>query len=126
MPYKQTHEDGRVEYFSNPPIGESTYVDDWPVETIKEISRRQLILGMWKLGVISDSEAVAAAKTGAVPSTVAAIFSQLPANAAIEAEITWGSMTTVNYSDPLVLAVLQSTGRNEADAVALWEEWALL
>lgn len=83
----------------------------------KTITRRQLILGMWRNGMITSEEAVAAS-TGAVPDFVDALFESLSEQEATAARVTWASMKEVCRDDPLFIAVAAATGRSpeEIDA----------
>lgn len=65
------------------------------------ISTRQFLIQLAASGIISEAEALAAARTGDVPTTIAAIFASLPSEQVSAAEITWARMTTVPRSDPL-------------------------
>jgi hypothetical protein len=57
-------------------------------------------------GFISGEEALAAAQSGAVPTTIAAIFGRLPVEQALAARITWATMTEVYREDPLISAIV--------------------
>jgi hypothetical protein len=77
-----------------------------PVPT--EISRRQMLLAMTGAAIITQAEALDAARTGAVPAAIEAAFAKLPAADAFAARVTWASMTVVLRGDPLVAALAAS------------------
>ena len=93
---------------------------------VMTISRRQLILGLRRAGLITDQEALDTAAMGAVPAAIRAVFDALPPDHKIEAEITWASMGVVERDNQLVGAVLAATGRSREDGDALFESWAAL
>ena len=90
-------------------------VNTWPS---MQITPRQLFIGLARAGLITGAEAVAAATQGAMPATVDAAVSTLPAEAQVEARITWARMSVVMRSDPLVdlLAAAQGLTSAQVDA----------
>jgi hypothetical protein len=72
------------------------------------ISRRQLLLALAQMGLISGEEALAAAQTGAVPAAVQAVFDNMQPADKLSAQITWASMSVAERDHPLVLALAQA------------------
>ena len=97
-----------------------------PADPVTTISRRQLILGLRRAGLITDQEALDAAALGAVPAAIRAVFEALPQDLKIEAEITWAAMGVVERDNQLVEAVLAATGHSHEDGDALFESWSAL
>jgi len=89
-----------------------------PPAAVARITPRQLLLALADIGVISEEEALAAAKVGAVPAAIDAIFAGLPRRQAFAARVTWASMSSVERADPLVplLGASQGMGAAELDA----------
>jgi hypothetical protein len=75
-----------------------------PVPT--SISRRQLLITLVTAGLITEAEALAAAKTGDVPAAIDTVFAKLPQEQALAARITWATMTQVERDHPLVQAII--------------------
>lgn len=77
------------------------------VDVPDEIPLRQLLFGLRDTGWITHAEALAAARTGAMPATMAAILAGavaagvLTAAQAEDAELTWAAMYTANRTDAL-------------------------
>lgn len=95
--------------FTAPPLPASA-LPPVPVE----ISPRQLLLALTGAAIITEAEALAAARTGAVPASIDAIFATLPGPAAFAARVTWARMTVVLRSDPMVAALAASRGMDGA------------
>jgi len=90
-------EAAEIEALCNPPP---------PVPDV--ISRRQLLIALAAAGLITEAEALAAAKTGEVPAAIDAVFAQLPSEQALAARITWATMTQVERMHPLVQAIINA------------------
>ncbi|BAQ16094.1 hypothetical protein [Methyloceanibacter caenitepidi] len=85
------------------------------------ITPRQMLLGLMGNGMITEQEALDAAKTGAVPASVQQIFDALPTSAErVAAEITWAKMSVVERDHPLVLALLLAAEKTEAEGDAFF------
>jgi hypothetical protein len=80
-----------------------TIVDASAVPT--SISRRQLILALWKLGFISAGEALAAANSSSIPAMIKTSFDALSEPDRTEAYITFASMSICNRHDPIVTGI---------------------
>jgi hypothetical protein len=72
------------------------------------ISRRQLLIALAATGLITEAEALAAAKTGEAPAVIDAVFAKLPKEQALAARITWAAMTVVERDHPLVQAIIDA------------------
>lgn len=83
------------------------------------ISRRQLLLALVAGEVITPTEALAAATTGAVPAAIDAVFAGLPEGDALAARITWATTTVVERGHPLIAAMIAAelVTAEQADAL---------
>jgi hypothetical protein len=83
------------------------------------ISRRQLLIALVATGLITEVEALAAAKTGDVPAAIDTVFSKLPPEQTLAARITWATMTQVERDHPLVQAIIdaQIASAEQVDAL---------
>lgn len=89
------------------------------------ISSRQLLIGLMTESVITESEAIEAARTGAVPAAIQAVFDKLPSGAErAAAAITWAKMSVVERNHPLVDALAAANGMSDADVDAFFQTCA--
>ncbi len=89
------------------------------------IRSRQLLIGLMTESVITESEAIEAARTGAVPAVIQAVFGKLPsAGERAAAAITWAKMSVVERDHPLVDALAAANGMSEADVDAFFQACA--
>lgn len=92
-------------------------INDAPPEptliTITQITRRQMILMLVQLGLITSEEALAAATNGTMPAIVSDFVSALPLEQRVPAEITWASMSVCMRDDPMLTALAVSSGLTE-------------
>jgi hypothetical protein len=95
-----------------------------PVPTV--ISRRQLLIALANAKLITEAEALAAAKTGEVPAAIDAVFAALPKEQALAARITWATMTVVERDHPLIQAVIDAKIVTAEQADALFRQAAEL
>jgi hypothetical protein len=72
------------------------------------VSRRQLLIALTQAKLITEAEALAAAKTGEVPAAIDEVFSLVPKEQALAARITWATMTQIERSHPLLQAVIDA------------------
>jgi hypothetical protein len=79
------------------------------------ITKRQFLIAAAAEGIITSQEALDAAKTGAVPAAIDAVFGALPANERTPARITWASMTIVGRNELLVAAVAAALGKTSQE-----------
>lgn len=77
-----------------------------PAVVPSTITRRQLLIVMAGVGLITGEEALAAATTGAVPAAIDAVFADLPTDQALTARITWATMSVAERDHPLVDALI--------------------
>jgi hypothetical protein len=70
------------------------------------LTNRQLFAALALTGFISEAEALAAGRTGAVPALVDAVFASLPAQDAFLARLTWATMREVPRDHPLIGAMV--------------------
>jgi hypothetical protein len=90
------------------------------------ISRRQLLIALTAAGLITEAEALAAAKTGKVPAAIDAVFAALPKDQALAARITWATMTVVERDHPLIQAVIDAKIATAEQVDALFQAAAEL
>jgi hypothetical protein len=69
---------------------------------------RQLFAALALTGFITEAEALAAGRTGAVPALVDAVFASLPAQDAFLARLTWATMREVPRNHPLIGAMVDA------------------
>jgi hypothetical protein len=72
------------------------------------LTNRQLFAALALTGFISEAEALAAGRTGAVPALVDAVFASLPAQDAFLARLTWATMREVPRDHPLISAMVDA------------------
>lgn len=65
-------------------------------------------------GIFTEDEALAAARTGAVPAAVESVFASLPAGQQFQARLAWAAMYEVDRSSPLLVAVAAAQGMDGA------------
>ena len=76
------------------------------------ISRRQFCIAAYRAGLLSEADAVLAAK-GEWPASFDAALVGLPANVITEAKIEWAAVSEILRSAPLLETVRQSAGVTE-------------
>ncbi len=84
-----------------------------------QISRRQMLLALVAGEVITPTEALAAATTGAVPAAIDAVFAGLSPSDALAARITFATMVEVERAHPLIGAMIAAelVTAEQADAL---------
>ncbi len=70
------------------------------------LTNRQLFAALALTGFITEAEALAAGRTGAVPAAVDAVFGVLPEQDAFLARLTWATMREVTRDHPLITAMI--------------------
>jgi hypothetical protein len=70
------------------------------------LTNRQLFAALALTGFITEAEALAAGRTGAVPAAIDAVFASLPAQDAFLARLTWATMREVPCNHPLISAMV--------------------
>lgn len=86
-----------------------------PVPVPATITRRQLILALATMALITGEEALAAARTGAVPAAVQAAFDNLSPSDKLAAEITWATMSIAERDHPLVALLAAANDMSSGD-----------
>ena len=76
------------------------------------LSRRQFCIAAYRAGLLSEADAVAAAK-GEWPASFDAALVGLPTNVITEAKIEWAAVSEIQRSAPLLETVRQSAGATE-------------
>lgn len=76
------------------------------------LSRRQFCIAAYRAGLLSEADAVLAAK-GEWPASFDAALTGLPANVVTEAKIEWAAVSEIRRSAPLLETVRQSNGVTE-------------
>jgi hypothetical protein len=90
------------------------------------IQRRQFFQQLAIASVITEDEALAAISSGAIPSEMAKVVSDLPADQQFGAKMRIMGDTYFNRQDPFVTALAVETGMSAAQADAIWINGALL
>jgi hypothetical protein len=70
------------------------------------LTNRQLFAALALTGFITQAEALAAGRTGAVPAAIDDVFAELPAQDAFLARLTWATMREVPRTHPLIGAMV--------------------
>lgn len=76
------------------------------------LSRRQFCIAAYRAGLLSEADAIAAAK-GEWPASFEAALVGLPDNVVTEAKIEWAAVSEILRSAPLLETVRQSAGITE-------------
>jgi hypothetical protein len=97
-----------------------------PPPVPETVSRRQLLIALTAAGLITEAEALAAARTGEVPIAIDAVFARLPPEQALAARITWATMTVVERRHSLLDAMVQLGLVTDAGLDALFRQAAEL
>ncbi len=100
------------------------YVDAAPVPEV--ISDKQCFQQLAILGKVTQAEALAAVKTGAMPDAVTNGIAALPAEEQFAAEMAICGATQFYRSNPLTPVFLAFLGLSAADGDALWRVASLL
>lgn len=86
-----------------------------PAAVPESISRRQLILALVAMELITPEEALAAARTGDVPAAVQATFDNLLPADKLAAEVTWATMSVAERAHPLVALLAAANDMSDGD-----------
>lgn len=89
-------------------------------------TRRQILLGLAKEGIISMDEALKAAKNGTVPPSISKVFAKTSPQTKKTAEITFASMSYALIDDPMVIALRDEHKIPPAILEKWWKEWSQL
>lgn len=88
------------------------------------VTRRQLILGLAAMRIITDEEGLAAAQIGTVPAAIEGYFATLPDGEAYAARITWATMTEARRDHPLIAALAVTLGLSSEQIDDAFRAWA--
>jgi hypothetical protein len=77
------------------------------------LTNRQLFAALALTGFITEAEALAAGRTGAIPTAIDDVFGELPEQDAFLARLTWATMREVTRDHPLITSMI---GANLATA----------
>lgn len=103
-------------YVNGVPSDASIVLDNLPGFPVPDaITRRQLLIALAQMEIISGEEALAAAKTGAVPTAVQVVFDNMQPADKLNAQITWASMSVAERNHPLVAALAAANGMTDAE-----------
>ncbi len=82
-------------------------IDALPIQPAPVVLiNRQLFAALALTGFITEAEALAAGRTGAVPTAIDEVFAELPAQDAFLARLTWATMREVSRDHPLISAMI--------------------
>ena len=70
------------------------------------LTNRQLFAALALTGFITEAEALAAGRTGEVPTAIDDVFGELPDHEAFLARLTWATMREVTRDHPLIAAMI--------------------
>lgn len=100
--------------------GNNTPYQTQPVIVPQEISRREFYQALAVQGQISNSDAIAAVSTGAIPSVFANAISSLSANDQFSAQMILAGAPTFYRNNPLVTVLGTALGWSSTEIDALW------
>ena len=84
------------------------------------LTNRQLFAALALTGFITEDEALAAGRTGAVPIAIDDVFAELPAQDAFLARLTWATMREVPRDHPLINAMVGANLATSAQVDAIF------
>lgn len=91
---------------------------------IPPLTRRQVFIALHRLGLITATEAVAAAATGAVPSALESVFASLPEPSQTDARVTFAAFQMAYRLDPLTAMIAAAAGKTEEEIDTIWTDFA--
>lgn len=106
-----------------PDLGPEQGPED-PRATIPPLTRRQVFIALHRLGLISASEAVAAAATGVVPAAFEPAFAALPEPDQTDARVTFAAFQLAYRLDPMTAMIAAASGMTDAQIDAIWTGFA--
>ena len=97
-------------------LADGSVVDHYgpPEAPPDRVSLRQLLIGLTAGGWITQTEAMAAAQSGAAPAALETVLAGMAAADAFAARLTWASMVEALRTDPLWTAFVASGIATEA------------
>lgn len=87
---------------------------------IPPLTRRQVFIALHRLGLITASEAVAAAATGVVPAALEPLFVALPEPAQTDARVTFAAFQMAYRLDPMTAMIAAAVGLSQQEIDAIW------
>lgn len=107
----------------SPPADPEAPPED-PRAAIPPLTRRQVFIALHRLGLISATEAVAAAATGTVPAALEPMFAALPEPDQTDARVTFAAFQMAYRLDPMTAMIASAAGMTEAQIDAIWTGFA--
>lgn len=92
--------------------------------TIPPLTRRQVFIALHRLGLITATEAVAAAATGVVPATLEPLFATLPEPDQTDARVTFAAFQMAYRLDPLTAMIAAAAEMTDDQIDAIWTGFA--
>ncbi|PLL13943.1 hypothetical protein C0V75_00325 [Tabrizicola sp. TH137] len=108
--------------FAPEPVPEPEPED--PRAAIPPLTRRQVFIALHRLGLITATEAVAAAATGEVPAALEPMFAALPEPDQTDARVTFAAFQMAYRLDPMTAMIAASAGMTEEQIDAIWTGFA--
>lgn len=93
---------------------------------IPPLTRRQIFIALHRMGLISATEAVAAAATGAVPAALEPLFSALPEPEQTDARVTFAAFQLAYRLDPMTAMIAAAAGMSDAQIDTIWTGFAAI
>ncbi|MGA0543195.1 hypothetical protein [Neotabrizicola sp. VNH66] len=95
-----------------------------PRAAIPPLTRRQVFIALHRLGLITATEAVAAAATGTVPVALEPVFAALPEPEQTDARVTFAAFQMAYRLDPMTAMIAAAAGMTVAQIDAIWTGFA--
>ena len=94
--------------------------------TLPPLTRRQLFIALHRLGLITATEVVAAAATGAVPASLEPLFAALPQPEQTDARVTFAAFQMAYRLDPMTAMIAGAAGLSDPEIDAIWTQFAAI
>ena len=91
---------------------------------IPPLTRRQVFIALHRLGLITATEAVAAAATGVLPAALEPAFADLPEPDQTDARVTFAAFQMAYRLDPMTAMIAAAAGMTDAQIDAIWKSFA--
>ena len=95
-----------------------------PRAAIPPLTRRQVFIALHRLGLITATEAVAAAATGAVPAALEPVFAALPEPEQTDARVTFAAFQMAYRLDPMTAMIAAAAGMTDDQIDTIWTDFA--
>ena len=106
------------------PEQEPDPVPEDPRAAIPPLTRRQVFIALHRLGLITATEALAAAATGTVPTALEPTFAALPEPEQTDARVTFAAFQMAYRLDPMTAMIASASGMTEEQIDAIWTGFA--